>query len=101
MMNERLIAEAVKIVVDYFEAEGIYEATKTIDARARQWYNHTEIVEAQQLAAVVISGDFVPGITIKEIQKIENFFFPMEPIEYGNFHIAEIEEALHDAEWWD
>ena len=42
MMNERLIAEAVKIVVDYFEAEGIYEATKTIDARARQWYNHTE-----------------------------------------------------------
>lgn len=99
MMNERLIADAVKMVIDYFESEGIYEETKTLDTRARDWYSHTEIVEPQMLAAVVMSGDFVPGITWDEIKQIEDFFFPSEPIEFTNFHIGEIEEALDDELW--
>lgn len=99
MMNERLIAEAVKMVIEYFEYEGIYEETKSIEARARDWYSHTEIVEPQMLAAVVMSGAFVPGIMWNEIKEIEEFFFPSEPIEYGNFHIGEIEEAQFDEFW--
>lgn len=99
MMNERLIAEAVKMVVDYFEYEGIYEETKSIDTRARDWYSHTEITEPQMLAAVVISGPFVPGILYNEIKEIEEFYFPSEPINFGNFHIGEIEEALNDEFW--
>lgn len=99
MMNEKLIAEAVKMVIEYFENEGIYEETKTLDARARKWYSNTEIVEPQMLAAVVMSGDFIPGITWNEIKQIEEFFFPSEPIEFTNFHIGEIEEALDDELW--
>lgn len=100
MMNTNLIEITVKMVTDYFETEGITESTVTIKTRAERWYNHTEITDAQTLAAVVMSGDFEPGITIKEIQQIEEFFYPSIPPEYTEIHIAEIEEAERDSFWW-
>ena len=95
MLNEKLIAEAVKIVIDYFEGEGIQEQTVSIRARAIDWYNNTEIVEPYQLAAVTMSGPFVKDITYQEIKKIEKFFFP-EECEFTNFSIGEIEMSLYD-----
>lgn len=98
MLNERLINEAVKIVVEYFAAEGICEETKTIRARAINWYNHSEITTSQLLAAVVISGDY-RFITWDEILEIEEFYFPSAPIEETYIFIGEIEESLHDEFW--
>lgn len=98
MLNERLINEAVKIVIEYFAAEGICEETKTIRQRAINWYNHSEIVTPQRLAAVVISGDY-RFITWDEILEIEEFYFPSAPIEETYIFIGEIEESLHDSFW--
>lgn len=96
MMNKQLIAETVRIVIDYFEGERIYEETKSIETRAIEWYNHTEITDSQTLAAVTMYGSFIPTITYDEIKQIENYFFPSEPIELCNFHISEIENSLRD-----
>ena len=94
MLNEKLIADAIKIVIEYFEAEGIQEQTVSIRTRAIDWYNNTEIVEPYQLAAVVIYGKFVPTITYKEIKRIEEHYFPSD--RDINFSIEEIEMSLYD-----
>lgn len=97
MLNERLINEAVSIVVEYFAAEGIFERTESIKSRAINWYNHSEIVAPQMLAAVVISGDYRP-ITWNEVLEIEEFYFPSMPVELG-FSVGEIEASMRDMFW--
>lgn len=94
MMNEKLIAETVKIVTEYFEFENIYEESVTIKARAEKWYSNTEITDPYTLAAVTMHGEFVPTITINEIKQIEEYYFP-ENNEHV-FHIKEIEDSLDD-----
>lgn len=96
MMNKKLIADAIKIVVEYFEYEGICEETKTIKARAEEWYSYTEITDSYTLAAVTMYGSFVPGIKDSDIKQIKESFFPSTPIEYIHFNIQEIEAALDD-----
>lgn len=95
MLNEKLIADTIKIVIEYFEVEGIQMPTAAIRKTAIEWYNNTEIVEPYQLAAVTMSGPFIKGITYQEIKKIEKFFFP-EECEFTNFSIGEIEMSLYD-----
>lgn len=97
MLNEKLINDTIKIVTDFFEAEGIYERTPSIRARAIEWYTHSEIVTPQMLAAVVISGDYRP-ITWDEVLEIEEFYFPTIPVELG-FSIGEFEASMFDAVW--
>lgn len=124
MMNMRLIEEAVKLVVDLFEAEGIMENTDTIRARAIEWYNRTEIVDAEMLAAATITGSYQVGITWDDLLNWKEFYFPSIPLEetlariggylfddiedfpsceemiaMENFHIGEIEAAQRDAMW--
>ena len=110
MINTRLIEAAVKIVIDYYEAEGIYEATDTIRKRAIDWYSHTEIVDAYELAAVTISGSFESGLKYNEIQEITRFFFP-EPLEemntyaeyiliHDNYSMEEIKGCDLNENWW-
>lgn len=96
MMNERLIAEAVEIVVEYFESENIYEENTTIKKRAEEWYLNTEITDSETLAAVTMYGSFIPSIQINDIKQIKEYFFPSVPVEYVHFNIQEIEEALDD-----
>ncbi|MCC8068774.1 MAG: hypothetical protein LIO71_03290 [Ruminococcus sp.] len=109
MLNTRLIEEAVKIVIEYWEAEGISEETKTIRDRVTDWYNHTEITTPQMLAAAAISGDYEFGVTWDELLDRERFFFP-DPIEqsdayaeylitHDNYSIGEIEASYHDDQW--
>ena len=99
MMNTRLIEDAINLVTEYNEVEGIYETYEDIKARAINWYNHTEITEAEMLAAVMLTGDFNPGMTWREIEEARAFFFPCEPLEFHNFHIGEVEAALRDERW--
>jgi hypothetical protein len=96
MMNMSLIMEAVNMAGKYLEANNVYESDKALLKRAMRWYSMTEITSVQTLAAVTIHGEFEPGIKIGEIEAIEDFYFPQMPIEYGNYHIGEIEAAQHD-----
>lgn len=123
MMNMRLIEEAVRLVVDLFEAENIYEKTSAIRERAIDWYNRTEIVDARMLAAATITGVYQIGTSWDELLNWTEFYFPSIPIvetlaiiggddmeldmfcncdEYiaaNNFHIGEIEMAQRDFIW--
>lgn len=100
MMNERLINLAIDLVENYNAAEGIVEQRVSIDARARNWYNHTEIVDAEMLATAVILGDYCPHFSWEKLLNAKEFYFPSAPLELENYHIHEIEEALNDADWW-
>lgn len=57
MMNMRLIAETVRLVNSYFEAENIMVSNQTIEAQAKDWYNHSEIVGADGLTWCVFGDD--------------------------------------------
>lgn len=116
MMNTNLIENAVRLVVDLFEDEGIYESTESIRKRAIDWYNNTEIVDVEMLAAATITGSYQFGTSWDELISWKNFYFPSTPIEeattkiigfhfdemllqYENFHISEIESAMEDLLW--
>lgn len=103
MINTKLIEATMKEIETFFKLEGFpltLDLKANFKTKAENWYNYTEITDAETLAAVVMSGDFEPGITIKEIQQIEEFFYPSIPPEYTEIHIAEIEEAERDSFWW-
>ena len=100
MLNMSLINAAVKVVEDFFNAEGIYEDVETIKTRAINWYNYTKIVEVEMLAAATISGEYQIGMSWDDVLKIKEFYFPSIPIELENYHISEIEAAQHDCLWW-
>lgn len=128
MTNMRLIDEAVKLVIDLFEAEGIMESTVTIRTRATEWYNKTEIIDAEMLAAATITGSYQVGTSWDDLLNWKEFYFPSTPIEetiariggyhfdeetfdwlnsamedemlaMENFHIGEIEAAQRDGMW--
>lgn len=99
MRNEKLINEVVKTVIDYYEFEHICENTKDIRKRAEWYYDNTDVVECQPLAALVLTGDLLSNLTFLEIKKIEEFYFPETPLELTEFSIGEIEASLKDGEW--
>lgn len=125
MINMRLIEEAVGLVIALFEAESIMETTDTIRARAINWYERTEIVDAEMLAAAVITGSYQIGTSWDDLLAWKEFYFPSTPIKetitriggycfnndavdymiekellaMENFHIEEIEAAQRDAMW--
>lgn len=100
MMNWDLINEAVRLVIEIEEIENIRETNDTIYERCIDWYNHSEIADAEMLAAVVLNGPYDPTMKWNDLVAAKELYFPSEPIEFSNFHIHEIEEALHDEVWW-
>lgn len=96
MLNMKLIFEAIDLVNDFFAAERIYESNESILNRAISWYEHTEITDAETLAAVVMYGQYDSSIRFNDIKNIKDYFFPSEPFV---IHIHEIEMALKDSEW--
>lgn len=115
MMNMRLIAETIKLVNSYFEAENIIVSNQIIETQAIDWYNHSEIVEAEMLAAAVMNyGNYKPGTMWNELMQLHEFYFPSELTQFGscefnedcyemlaieNFSIGEIEAAQKDVMW--
>lgn len=85
MTNTKLIEATMKKIETFFKLEGFpltLDLKTSFKEKVENWYNHTEITDAETLAAVTLSGDFKPGITIKEIEQIKEFFFPHTPPEY-------------------
>lgn len=101
MTNIRLINEAVKLVINYFAANFITIDTASIENRARTWYNNTEIVDAEMLAAASIHSEYLPCYSWNELLELKEFYFPTNPEEFlqKNFSIQEIEESLHDVDY--
>lgn len=85
MTNTKLIEATMKKIETFFKLEGFpltLDLKANFKTKAENWYNYTEITDAETLAAVTLSGDFKSGITIKEIEQIKEFFFPHTPPEY-------------------
>lgn len=99
MTNKALLDSAIKLVNQIFESEGIFETNNVLFTRAERWYNHTEITDVETLAAVIMYGDYDSSLRHKDICEIKEFFFPSIPLELCEFHIGEIEMALHDIDW--
>lgn len=128
MTNMTLINEAVKLVIDLFEAEGITELTSSIEKRAIDWYEKTGVSDAEMLAAATITGSYQVGTSWNDMLKWKEFYFPSTSIEetiartggyyfdeedfhwlnetmedemlaMENFHIGEIEASMKDEVW--
>lgn len=57
MDNWDMIKEAIRIVINYFEACNIFVSTECITNSAIDWYRHSEISDPYMLATMVIQGD--------------------------------------------
>lgn len=99
MLNEKLIAEATKLAVEYFHANYIAVTTEPVRQRAVMYYNNTEVVDAETLAALVLEAPPVVGLTWMRIQEIKEYYFPTIPVEYCNIHCEELSLAQMDQYW--
>ena len=101
MINWTLIDEAVKLVIEIEEAEGVTEQTSTIQARALDWCNNTEITSAEMLAAATLNGSYNPSISWDTLEQWTDFYFLPEEAcwEANHFSVVEIEEPYRDADW--
>ena len=101
MMNDKLIKEAVKIVIEIEEAEGITEQTSNIEARALDWYNNTEITSAEMLAAATLNGSYDPSISWDTLEQLTDYYFYEPENNYLQYHfsVGEIEDSYRDFLW--
>ena len=105
MTNMILINEAVKLVNEIYEGEGIMESTESIRAKVENWYNHTDITSAEMLAAASMLGDYSKDIKYDDIVRLcENYFYDEEPVRKAgyydtDFSIGEIEDSYRDYFW--
>ena len=97
----QLTEQAIQYVTEYFESNGITMDNVSLRKRVEDWKKCHNIQTSAELAAMAISGPYIPGITKQEIKEIESFYFSFdETFETNNFSIYEIEEALRDIERW-
>lgn len=99
MTNIKLIESAIVLANKYFEYNNISMSTQVIQKRAEYWYNHTDIVDTEILAAMIINGEYHTGYSYDEILAIKEYYFPTVPFEFSYPHIGEIEKSLHDMLW--
>ena len=104
MLNMRLIEEAVDLVEKIYEAEHLTFNHSSLIESATNWYSNTEIVEAEMLAAAVMTAKCTPEtlaeMTWDELKNWKEFYFPSVPFEYTEIHIHEIQEAMQDELYW-
>lgn len=99
MTNLSLIKKATELAVNYFEANHIYESTSAIRKRVTDWYNNSDIADAEMLAAAAIEMDYNTAPSYDTLLYLKEFYFPTEPIEVQCFHIKEITDSLNDLAW--
>lgn len=97
MTNMNLIEQAVKLVVDYFEANHISVNSESIRHRVLDWYNHSDIADAEILAAAAIESEYECGADYDTILAWKEFYFPETPIEYqGYVSTQEIKDYIYE-----
>ena len=91
MTNCKLINEAVDLAIGYYEANDYTCDSYNIKRRVQDWYNHSDIADAELLAAAAINSEYSCGIDYDLILMWREVYFPDVPIEYsGNIHVSEL-----------
>lgn len=114
--NQEVIDKAVKLIVEYFEEEGIYEETCTIKKRVLKWYDAVKDIKGigiKEIAAAAISGNNPNNInwTKEDLIEWRDFYFVDENyltstigrldeiLAEDNLHISELTDAMRDELW--
>ena len=91
MVNYNLINRAIKLAISYYEANNYVCDSYNIERRVKDWYNHTDIVDAELLAAAAINSEYDCSIDYDLILMWREVYFFDTPIEYsGNIHVSEL-----------
>ena len=91
MTNMNLIEQATKLAIEYFEMKGLTMNTLIIKQRVLNWYIHSDIADAEMLAAAAIVDDYDLSYTYEDIISWKEFHFPEVPIEHqGYIHVSEL-----------
>lgn len=91
MTNCKLINEAVDLAIGYYEANGYVCDSYNIRRRVEDWYNHSDIAEAELLAAAAIESEYNCAIDYDTILIWWAYYFPEVPFEYsGDIHVSEL-----------
>lgn len=75
MLNKKLIAEALEIISSYYEDSGIAVNTQLYRDRLIDWYNHSDITDAETLAAVAMETEYDATLKWNDIEHIWNYYF--------------------------
>ena len=100
MMNNNLINQATRLVMEWAEANHITVAERTIRNQVESWYNNTDAATPYIIAASVMeygSYDDQP-VDYDMMIEAEKYYFPETP-EDTLFHVSEYEASMRDAMW--
>ena len=97
-MNNNLINQATKLVMEWAEANHITIAERTIRSQVESWYNNTDAATPYIIAASVMEYGYYEDQTYEMMQQAEMYYFPETP-EDTLFHVSEYEASMHDAMW--
>ena len=100
MMNNNLINQATRLVMEWAEANHVTIAEKTIRNQVESWYNNTDAATPYIIAASVIEyGSYNDQpVDYDMMLEAEKCYFPETP-EDTLFHVSEYEASMRDAMW--
>ena len=97
MMNCKLINEAADLAIAHYEANGLVCDSYNIRRRVEDWYNHSDIADAELLAAAAIESEYECGADYNTILSWRDHYFPDAPIEYqGYISTQEIKDYIYE-----
>ena len=105
MSKNSIISNAVALVNYIYEGEGIMETNDVIKHKVENWYNHTDLCDAEMLAAASMLGDYSSSITYTQIRDLaENcfpeFFFSFALVGHADeYSIGDYEDSYRDFMW--
>lgn len=77
---------ATNLVINYLESEGIYVGTPETIAIVNKWEAKLDPIDFISLAAVAIADPNEIALSIPEIRKIRDFYFPSKIYFKGVFN---------------
>lgn len=81
------VNEAVKLVSDLLEANYVTCETSTIEDEVQSWYDHSDVVEPEMLAAATLEWGYWRQISYSDWCDARNKWFCDVPEQYSNFSI--------------
>lgn len=100
MMNNYLINQATKLVMEWAEANHITISEKIIRSQVESWYNNTDAATPYIIAASVMEYGYYNDqpVNYDMMLEAERCYFPNYADE-TLIHVSEYEAAERDAMW--